>query len=1150
MDLKNNQNSKKKTANVKNTKNSNNKNTGNKNKPNNTTKNTGNKNKAKNTENKNIKNKVNNTTKNIPSGNLKNSSLTVSNKLQAFNNTFKNWVRPNKKEFPEWFSKTFLKFRATGKQEPMKNTYEPYNYQKLLRAFMQNNSPYRGILLFHGLGTGKCHGKNTKILMYHGGVKNVQDIEVGEQLMGPDGTPRNVLSLASGQDTIYRIKSDNYSYTVNSEHILVLQHKDKLQDIQQITVNDYLKKDEEYKNTYYGFRKSNVFSHKQTPELNYESYQRLKDNIDPVFIYNSIDVQIHFLLFLLNNEKKIYNTNQIILQIYNVDNYDKIIFLLNSCGIKYYFENIINVNDYNFMIPIQLQNLTLISNLNKDFQLTYNHLVFTELSYSFEVMLTKEKDYYGFVLDSDHCYLLGDSSVTHNTCTSITIAENLKKERNIVVLLPASLKSNFIYKGLLFCGDPEYKKNESKIEQKYSFISYNAPNTLTQLKRLGSLDNKVIIIEEVHNLISIMISGIMGSSKQGMEIYNMLMNATNVKIIAMSGTPIINDAFEAGVLFNVLCGYNEVNYFRIIKVPAKIGVQQFKELEEELLNHKHVDYVSINKINKSIKLLLNVKSFKSSYSTVIEELSTLINKKVEARFLELRKIPLFPIENEGEDFRRYFVDEDEKNGDNLKNEEIFRKRILGLVSHYSSKKGNYPHVIYKDYYRVEMSNYQFLIYEILRNKERQSERGSSSKDSKKKKKVKSTFRVYSRQASNFVFPEEILRPYRDPKFIVSLKKNKKNNKIDEKTFNTLIENEERIDENSNARMSADYKLRIDQAIEELNAKGDVYLRPGPEGLDKLSPKMKMMLENIQQSKGLVFVYSNFRSVEGVEIFSRILNHNGYAKFGSSKDIPKYAIYSGSEDEKEKKEILETFTSDDNKDGKYIKIILATVAGAEGLDLKNIRQIHIIEPYWNQMRIQQVIGRGVRRDSHIALPTSERNIEIYRYFSVFSNKNALTTRDKLSTDEHIEEVSIKKQKIINQLLLILKECAFDCVLNSANINGDYPCFSFGKGAKGFSYYPEIGEDIIMSGSKNSKKVERKLVRGLYYNKQVYLFNPEKKEFYLFNSNKSNSVKIDLEKVKTVLLYIDVDEKLVYDAKSVQQNNPIVIGKIKNNKIVKV
>ena len=73
-----------------------------------------------------------------------------------------------------------------------------------------------------------------------------------------------------------------------------------------------------------------------------------------------------------------------------------------------------------------------------------------------------------------------------------------------------------------------------------------------------------------------------------------------------------------------------------------------------------------------------------------------------------------------------------------------------------------------------MSHYQFQIYEILRAKERSSERGGKSKSnekSKSKKKVKSMFRVFSRQASNFVFPEETTRPYPDKKFVVSLKDN-------------------------------------------------------------------------------------------------------------------------------------------------------------------------------------------------------------------------------------------------------------------------------------------------------------------------------------------------------------------------------------------
>jgi len=145
-------------------------------------------NKINNIQNINIKNT------DIKNTNIKNIKNTTTNRDKNSNGNIKDWVLTNKKEFPEWFNKTFLKFRATGKQEPMKTVYEPYNYQKLLRDFMQSSSPYRGILLFHGLGTGKCHGINTKILMYNGTIKNVQDIKIGEQLMGDDSTPRNVLS--------------------------------------------------------------------------------------------------------------------------------------------------------------------------------------------------------------------------------------------------------------------------------------------------------------------------------------------------------------------------------------------------------------------------------------------------------------------------------------------------------------------------------------------------------------------------------------------------------------------------------------------------------------------------------------------------------------------------------------------------------------------------------------------------------------------------------------------------------------------------------------------------------------------------------------------------------------------------------------------
>jgi hypothetical protein len=635
-----------------------------------------------------------------------------------------------------------------------------------------------------------------------------------------------------------------------------------------------------------------------------------------------------------------------------------------------------------------------------------------------------------------------------------------------------------------------------------------------------------------------------GTSKQGLDIYNYLMNAQNSKIIAMSGTPIVNDPFEAAVLFNVLKGYIEINYFRIIKVSKAYGNEwRLDSLENELLNNNLIDFLEINKINKSIEFHFKIMSYDDNYRGLIDFIqSKCYELGVEVRFLEIKRIPLFPIDDEGEIFRNNFVKENTDKGDQLKNDYVFKKRLLGLVSYYKPPEDDFPTVKHNDYFRVEMSSYQFQIYEILRAKERLSERGGSS--SGKSKSVKSTFRVFSRQACNFVFPEEVLRPYPDPKFVVSIKKNK--NKNDTVNFNKLLEMENKA---NNGEIEKEYKKRIDNAIKKIVDNGLTYLKPGVDGLDKLSPKMRVMLQNINNSPGLVFVYSNFRTLEGVELFSKVLEFNGYQKFNPSHlndDIPKYAIYSGSEDENEKKQTMKVFTSSDNKHGKLIKIVLATSAGAEGLDLKNIRQIHIMEPYWNQVRIEQVIGRGVRRNSHIDLPVDQRNVEIFRYFSVFSKDDSMLTRDKMSTDEHIEQISIKKQIIINEILQILKEISVDCFLNGSGVKGKYSCFSFGKGAKGFSYYPNLSKNMIESSTVQNKKIVKKtLSKGIMtQDGLIYLFDPKKKNFHLY-SNK-NMKSIDLGKnIKKKPILIDKNSNEVYDVKVVSNGMANPMGYIGKN-----
>ena len=585
------------------------------------------------------------------------------------------------------------------------------------------------------------------------------------------------------------------------------------------------------------------------------------------------------------------------------------------------------------------------------------------------------------------------------TCTAIEIAENLKNDKNIIIMLPAALKGNFINHGILYCGDPKYKDNEKLWKSKYSFVSYNANNTPTQLKALGTLDDKVIIIEEAHNLISKLKSGLEGRSKHGLEIYNMLMNAHNLKIIALTGTPLINDLFELAVLFNVLRGFIEVTVFRIIDVDEKYGNKWiFEDFEKMLYTIDYIDYVEINKVNKSIEFHITVNSRDERYYDILDNIiRTCKEEGVIVKKLQTISYTLFPADDEGEGFYKYFI-ATTKYGDSLINTELFKRRIMGLVSYYKAHERDYPTEIENEVFRVVMSDDQREIYSRIRELEKKTERGSAKSVKKKDAtKIQSLFRVYSRQACNFVFPDEIIRPYRNPKFVINLKKkNKNNNSISDNEFKKMLHADYNENTNNKLKISKEYKMRQDNALKKLEEKADVYLRPGKDGLDKYSPKMKAILENINKSKGPVFVYSDFRNLEGIEVFSLVLKANGYSYYKETDTNPKYAIYSGSEKEDERNQIVKIFNDPDNKHGEKIKVILSTRAGVEGLDLKYIRQVHIMEPYWNELRIKQAIGRAVRRGSHKDLPNNERNVEVFKYLSVLDNDLKQKSGESLST----------------------------------------------------------------------------------------------------------------------------------------------------------
>lgn len=746
------------------------------------------------------------------------------------------------------------------------------------------------------------------------------------------------------------------------------------------------------------------------------------------------------------------------------------------------------------------------------------------------------------------------------TCSAVAIAENLKTHYNIIIMLPASLKGNFI-KDIKKCGNSSYKINPDLISQKYSFISYNAANTLEQIDRIGSLDNHVIIIEEVHNLVSMM----MNEGVKGRAIYKRLMEAKNVKIVALSGTPVINSPFEVALLFNILRGPIELLQFSIEKINTQFdkNLEYFKTL---LLDQDFIEYVDISFGNRTISMKFSeeIKTISPEFMSYIDNVKKLgRDNGVDLYYITSTQLPLFPDGGEDvktdadEEFRRYFVEET-KDGDKLKNLELMKRRLIGLISYY--RGGNpkfYPRLNPEIIEKVEMSDYQFKEYESVREIERRAERGVQigAKQKKKKDGPKSFFRVYSREFSNFVFPDEIPRPFKSKAVMMrKVKKAKEEGKeIDNKE---LIEAEkELIKESANAidqkKLTLEEKQKIQIALENLSQKADEYLTK--EALTIYSPKMKKMLENIEKSEGIALVYSQFRTVEGIQVFAQVLEKAGYHLWneeGHSCNGDCYAIYSGEEDPKDREEIIKRMISYDNRYGKEIKVLLISAAGAEGLDLKNIRQIHLMEPYWNEVRMRQVIGRGIRLNSHADLPEKDRDVSIFRYLSVLSPTQRELSKEPISTDEAIQDIAIRKWMLTEPITHLMKEVAVDCVLFALDNEKNLKCMSFGEDTEGLSYLPKLGRDLVyVKSNKATKNVEVKLLL-FFMDKDGFLYvkgENEKKKPALYGWN-NKTFKKEIKPLPAALekVRIDVNSGKIYDFSAAKQGNLILLGEVDEEK----
>jgi superfamily II DNA or RNA helicase len=168
-----------------------------------------------------------------------------------------------------------------------------------------------------------------------------------------------------------------------------------------------------------------------------------------------------------------------------------------------------------------------------------------------------------------------------------------------------------------------------------------------------------------------------------------------------------------------------------------------------------------------------------------------------------------------------------------------------------------------------------------------------------------------------------------------------------------------------------------------------------------SLKMQEIFKMIKKGPYPIVIYSNYLS-NGIFPLSKLL---------SEKNISYGKITGSTSDD----EIINRVNN--YNDGKY-KVLLLSSAGSESLNLKKTRSLHIIEPYWNEAKMKQIIGRVNRYQSHIDLPPAQRNVKVYRWVSLFPHGMKYKT-----ADQYLMELSAKKETV---------EKAFEKVMIEASI----------------------------------------------------------------------------------------------------------------------
>ena len=895
---------------------------------------------------------------------------------------------------------------------------------------------------------------------------------------------------------------------------------------------------------------------------------------------------------------------------------------------------------------------------------------------------------------------------------------------------------------------------DAMISNKYHFLHYNGLNKkkfneMTQNETINPFDNSVVIIDEAHNFVSLIVNKLkitkpVTYDKNGnietepiylsLKLYELLLNAVNIRLVLLTGTPIINYPNEVGILFNILRGY-----IKTWNIPLSVENKKWTntEIRELFKKSNNIDYLHYDASSKIITVTRNPFGFENvftgeesgDYAGVTNERrqsktpygKTIYRNKGEITddsFIQLflsgltkndikydkskvtiEKYKALP--DKYEEFMEMFAPEEstlgiqkkargekllntsrpvvkqtkKKTGENvdvfqvvqdktleIKNSNLFKRRIVGLTSYFRSAQEELLPSFNRstDYFvvKIDMSEYQFKLYETARAYERKIDKKSKTPGDVFKTQT-SSYRIFSRLFCNFVMPTEIPRPVpfdtseksdkettqtkeNDTKRTKRVPKNpkapttntqtegseppkkrgrpKKNiggsgdgeeysnmdeeeedneeedkeedneedneeavdieNEKDKESIEDVMEEEDYIepevkneneDEGQGEKDTSDenegeddegidmeYSELLKRAFREIEENKDKYL--SMDSLKIYSPKFAVMIETIQSPAniGLNLIYSQFRTFEGIGLLTLALQVAGFAQFKISKnengdwdlDIseedmgkPKYALYTGKEDPVEKDIIRNIYNGDwdggdvpklivsklkrihpNNNLGEIIKLLMITASGSEGINLRNTRYVHIMEPYWNPIRIQQIIGRSRRICSHFRLPKDLQNVQVYVYVMQFSTKqkseasielklndiSKFNTNTVITTDEALYEITTIKETFNEQYIKAIKESSIDCsVYIEMNSKEGLRCMSHPSANKlEYLYTPNILKDE--TDANLDKNIYKITWRGIpvEINGKMYIMkkgdDPYKQELYDFENYKQKNL----------------------------------------------